>query len=348
MTAIVYSEDYQKHETGNHPENKERTEVIIKAIKEMDAGQNGIFEPEMAGEDDLLRVHSPEHVAKIKAFCQQGGGYLDFDTMASSQTYQIAKLSAGGAIKAAKLVLEGEKSAYSIGRPPGHHATRDRAMGFCFFNNLAVVLKYLREVYNIKKFFIFDFDVHYGNGTAEIFYEDPQVLYISIHQDPRTIFPGSGFIEEIGRGEAEGRNLNIPLPPGSNTSDYIYILENILKPVAEKFKADFYLVDVGFDGHQDDPLSSINLNDDFYQWVAMEMMEITPSLALILEGGYDLPALYRCNQKLINGLNANINFKDRNIKENKSNLKQRNQKVHRETKDLLNEIKKIFSPFYEF
>lgn len=352
MTAIVYCEDYQKHETGNHPENKERTQVIIKAIKDMNTDQNGIFEPEMAGEDDLLRVHSPEHVAKIKAFCQQGGGYLDFDTMASPQTYQIAKLSAGGAIKAAKLALEGKKSTYSIGRPPGHHATRNRAMGFCFFNNLAVVLEYLREVYNIKKFFIFDFDVHYGNGTAEIFYEDPQVLYISIHQDPRTIFPGSGFIEEIGRGEGEGRNLNIPLPPGSNTSDYIYILEKILKPAAEKFGADFYLVDVGFDGHQDDPLSSINLNDDFYQWVAMELMEITPYMTLILEGGYDLPALYRCNQRLINGLNANINaninFEDRNIRENKSNLKQMNQKVHRKTEVLFKEIKEAFSPFFEF
>ncbi|HEY0196754.1 MAG TPA: histone deacetylase, partial [Methanobacterium sp.] len=221
MTAVVYSEDYRLHDTGNHVENERRVQVIMEAIKEnclLDL--EDIHPPEMAGEEDLLRVHSTEHVEYIRKFCEKGGGNLDFDTAASPQSYDIAKLSAGGAIKAAELVLDGYDSAYSIGRPPGHHATRNRAMGFCIFNNLAITLEYLRKLKKIKRFLVFDFDVHYGNGTADIFYEDPDVFYISIHQEPRTLFPGKGYIEEIGNEEGEGTNLNIPLPSGSNAHDY--------------------------------------------------------------------------------------------------------------------------------
>lgn len=348
MTALVYSEDYMNHETGNHVENKMRVQVIMDAIREMDLlDLKDIFKPEMAGEEDLLRVHSEEHVDYIKAFCKKGGGYIDFDTVASPQSYEIAKLSAGGAIKAAELVLNGQDSSYSIGRPPGHHATRIKAMGFCIFNNLAITLEYLREVKKIRKFLIFDFDVHYGNGTAEIFYDDPQVLYISIHQDPRTFFPGTGFMEEIGREEGKGTNLNIPLPPGSNTDDYKYILERILRPVAEKFSPDFYLVDVGFDGHRDDPLSSINLDDQFYEWIAVEMMDIAESLTLILEGGYDLNALSRSNIKLINGLKNYQILKDRYNKKDKQSSSN-NSKVHEETREIYKSLQEIFSPYIEF
>lgn len=342
MTAVVYSEEYGDHETGNHPENKERVRFIINAIKESGRiDENDIFRPEMAGEADLERVHTHQHVENIRTFCQKGGGYWDYDTFASPKTYQIAKLAAGGAIKAAELVLNGQKSAYAVVRPPGHHATKDRAMGFCFFNNLAITLEYLRETHRLKKFMIVDFDVHYGNGTAEMFYHDPRVLYISIHQDPRTIFPGTGFIEEMGSDEGKGYNLNIPMPPGSSTADYIYILEKILKPAAEEFKADFYMADVGFDGHEDDPLSSICLDDDFFQWIGAELMDIAGSLVLILEGGYNLEALSRCNLKLINGLKEHKTIKE--IPSPYENLR-----VNRRTKDIFKEIKEVFSPFFEF
>jgi acetoin utilization deacetylase AcuC-like enzyme len=341
VTALIHSPEYGKHKTGNHPENKERIEAIINSVNESEIlNQIDLFKPEICKEEDLLRVHTKNHVENIKEFCRGGGGYLDYDTRASPQTYKIAKLSAGGAITAAKLVLDGYKSAYSIGRPPGHHATRDRAMGFCIFNNLAITLEYLREFHKIKKFLIFDFDVHYGNGTADIFYSDPNVLYISIHQDPRTIFPGKGFIEEIGMDEGEGYNLNIPMSPGSTTDDYIYMIERILRPATQYFNADFYLVDVGFDGHKDDPLSSINLDDDFYGWIATELMEQVGSMALILEGGYNLPALSRCNLKLINGLNQKS--------EEKHPLTPDNLTVRDDTKNNFKEIKEIFSPFFEF
>lgn len=342
MAALIYSEEYKKHETGNHPENKERLQVIMDAIKKGGLlNNNPLITPEMASEDDLIRVHTPQHVENIRNFCQNGGGYWDFDTIASVQTYHIARLAVGGAIKASELVLNNGKSAYALVRPPGHHATRDRAMGFCFFNNLAIALEYLREVHKLKKFMIVDFDVHYGNGTAEIFYHDPQVLYISIHQDPGTIFPGIGFMEEMGKDEGEGYNINIPMPPGSTTADYIYILEKILKPAAENFVADFYMADAGFDGHKDDPLSSINLDDDFFQWIGAELMDIAGSLALFLEGGYNLDALAGCNLKLINGLNEYKMIKE-------SPLQPPPLKVKKETKDIFMNIKEIFSPYYEF
>jgi acetoin utilization deacetylase AcuC-like enzyme len=340
LTAIVYSDDYQKHDTGVHVENQGRVQAIMEAIKGSSFSQNGIHQPEQALEEDVLRVHTTEHLEYIKKFCQNGGGYIDFDTAASPHSYEIAKLAAGGAIKAAQLVLDGCESAYSVGRPPGHHATRDRAMGFCIFNNLAITLEYLRQNENIKKFLVFDFDVHYGNGTADIFYEDPDVLYISIHQDPHTIFPGKGFIDEIGAGEGEGANLNIPMPPGSTSQDYQYILKRILEPAANDFGADFYLADVGFDGHTDDPLSSIKLNDDFFEWIAVELMQLTDSLCLILEGGYDLAALSRSNLKLVNGLK---NYKE--IKDQQGEDEQ-DLSVNKITKNLYHDIKETFSPYF--
>lgn len=338
LNALVYCDDYKKHDTGNHPENKERLNAIINSLK-----KEGILSkihcicPPSATKEDILRVHSKAHVEQIKSFCQNGGGYIDYDTYASPQTYEIAKLAAGGAIKAANLVLNDYNSAYAIVRPPGHHATRNKSMGFCIFNNLAISLEYLRHEHKIKKFFIFDFDVHFGNGTSNIFYKDPDVFYISIHQNPRTLFPGDGFVEEIGKGNGEGCNLNIPMAPGSTTDDYIYILDKILEPAASKFNADFYFMDVGFDGHADDPLSSLSLTDEFYEYIAGKMMGIAGSLALILEGGYNLNILSRCNVKMINALN---NISHDNYKHEL--------KVSESTKNTFNKIKDVFSPFYEF
>ena len=338
LNALVYCKDYKKHDTGNHPENKERLNAIINSLKD-----GGVIDeihcvcPPAATEEDILRVHSKAHVEHVKSFCESGGGYIDYDTYASPQTYEIAKLAAGGAIKGADLVLGGYKSTYAIVRPPGHHATATKSMGFCIFNNIAIALEYLRQEQKIKKFFIFDFDVHFGNGTSQIFYNDPDVFYISIHQNPRTLFPGDGFVEEIGSGSGEGCNLNIPMAPGSTTDDYIYILDKILEPAASKFNADFYFMDVGFDGHADDPLSSLSLTDEFYEYISGKMMGIAGSLALILEGGYNLNILSRCNVKMINALNniSHDNYKDE-------------LKVLESTENTFNKIKDVFSPFYEF
>ncbi|MGZ7068070.1 MAG: histone deacetylase, partial [Methanobacterium sp.] len=182
------------------------------------------------------------------------------------------------------------------------------------------------------------FDVHFGNGTSDIFYDDPNVLYISIHQDPRTLYPGRGFVDETGAGKGEGYNINIPMAPGSGTDDYIYMLEDILMPVASKFNADFYFLDVGFDGHVNDPLSSLSLDDDFYEYIIHKMKNIADSMTLILEGGYNLNVLARCNQKMINALNnmGNVEYYT-----NELNIKDSNRST-------LKTIKDTFSSFYEF
>ena len=361
MMALVTSKEYSKHKTGIHPENQERINVIMDSLgkksiinkKAYDAnidnyhefkGKIDVFEPEKASREDILRVHSESYLEHLKSFCSSGGGHLDFDTVVSEESYNIAKLAAGGAITASKLVLNGYKSAYSLARPPGHHATRDKAMGFCLFNNIAVAIEYLKKYHGIKKFMILDFDAHYGNGTAEIYLKDPNVLYISIHQDPKTIFPGSGFIEEIGNGDGEGFNMNIPMPPGSSNQDYKYILERLLEPVANNFSADFYFLEVGFDAHRDDPLSRMNLDDEFYPWITSKMMEIAFKMVLIFEGGYNLGVLSRCNMKMINVLMNEIGNEQNDI--NKDMLT--DLKVSDETKRIFNNIQDVFSSFYEF
>ena len=361
MIALVHSKDYEKHNTGIHPENKERIRVIMDTLekerilnfKEINTfydeypkhnGKIDVIKPEMASREDILRVHQESYVEDLKRFCGSGGGYLDFDTVVSQESYRIAKLAAGGAITASKLVLDGYNYAYSLARPPGHHATREKAMGFCLFNNLAVAIEYLKEFHGIKKFMIFDFDAHYGNGTAEIYINDPNVLYISIHQDPKTIFPSSGFIEEIGNAEGEGYNINIPMPPGSTSEDYMYILERLLEPVAHDFSAEFHFIEVGFDGHKDDPLSRLCLDDEFYPWIMSKMMEISNKMVLIFEGGYNLSALSRCNMKMINVLRNKLPIYYDEVYKN--HIMELN--VSDETKKIFKNIQDVFSSFYEF
>lgn len=339
MTTLVYSDEYKKHDTGNHPENQERLDTIVNSLKnEGICDEINVLTPKPATDDDLFAVHPPSHVEYIKKLCAQGGGYIDYDTFVSPQSYKTAKLAAGGAIDAATITYKNQENAYSLARPPGHHATSDRSMGFCIFNNLAIALEHLRHEYGLKKFLIFDFDVHFGNGTSDIFYDDPHVLYISIHQDPRTLYPGRGFVDEIGSDKGEGYNMNIPMAPGSSTDDYVYMVEEIVYPVASQFNADFHFLDVGFDGHADDPLSSISLSDNFYEYIINKMKNMDAAMTLILEGGYNLDVLSRCNLKMINALN--------NMNPQKDYKDQLN--IQKSSKTTLNAIKDTFSSFYEF
>ncbi len=352
MFALVHTNEFDKHETGIHPENKQRLHSIMDPLenkgilnrrgsKSSKTNPNhviDVYKPEIAPYKAISRVHNISYMEQLKSFCNAGGGYLDHDTFVSRESYRIAKLAAGSSIKAAKLILNGYNSAYSVARPPGHHATPKKAMGFCLFNNVAITIEELRQITGLKKFLIFDFDVHFGNGTSEIYYKDSDVLYISIHQDPKTIFPGTGFMEEIGEGEGEGFNINIPMPPGFGSKDYEYMVENILEPVAEEFKADFYFLEVGFDAHKEDPLSKILLDDKFFPWIVSKMMKITNHMVLILEGGYDHSVLSRCNMKMINVLNGNEVY----------NEPEEDHELGAETKQILMSIKNIFSSYYRF
>ncbi len=373
--AIVYSQEYDKHQDKTHIENKSRTDAIINNLSQQNFfNKLNIVDPLSADLNQVLSVHNSEHVNFIKEFCENGGGYLDFDTYVTPQSYQTALLSAGGAIKASQLVLSGENRdnwAFSISRPPGHHATANKSMGFCIFNNAAITVEHLRKTYGLKRFCIFDFDVHYGNGTAEIFYNDPEILYISIHQDPHTIFPGKGFINEQGSAEGKGYNLNIPMPPGSNNTDYIWILKEILGPVIKEFNPQVVFADVGFDGHHDDPLSRIELTEDFYSWIGQYLIEKHPKLISLLEGGYDLEALANSSLNFIVAMDPCLFLSENqksNIPDKFSQLQISNSKakykfklkdeiekeyldklyISTEVRQVLSSIKDSFSPYFKF
>jgi acetoin utilization deacetylase AcuC-like enzyme len=349
--VIVYSPEYDQHQDPLHVENNSRTHSILNALSEESFLDNiPLLKPKKATKEDILRVHSSQHVDFINEFCAKGGGYIDYDTYATASSYDVALLAAGGAITASEAVINGGnnyKWAYSIARPPGHHATSEIAMGFCLFNNVAVAAEYLREKLGIRRILIFDFDVHFGNGTSEIFYNDPDILYISIHQDPRTIFPGKGFIDEQGSGKGLGYNINIPMNPGSNNTDYIWILKEILAEIIHQFQPQILFTDVGFDAHRDDPLSRCRVDEDFYSWIAEYLMELHGSMVLCLEGGYNLKALAESNRAMINALEHGIsqqNYKGRQEIE-KEYLE--NNTVSPGTKEVLQEIKNNFSPYFK-
>lgn len=298
-TAIVYHEDYLRHEVGPyHPEKKERLTSIMRLFK-----QSGILEevttlkPEKCSEEDILLAHTQKHLAYIKQLSKRGGGQIDADTYCGQETYEIARLAVGGEILAGRYVTEKKAdNAFALVRPPGHHATKDKAMGFCYFNNAAIMVKYLQKNHGIKKACIFDWDLHAANGTTDIFYSDPSVLVISVHQDPRVTYPGTGFMEEKGEGAGEGYTINIPVPPGTGDADYIYLLENFVIRKIREYKPDFMVISAGFDSHKGDPLGQLALTEKGYSKMTESLLRLAEKtcggrLIVELEGGYNLDAI---------------------------------------------------------
>ncbi len=201
----------------------------------------------------------------------------------------MALLAAGGVFNAIDRVVADLDSAFCLIRPPGHHALREKGMGFCVFNNVALGARYAQNKHGLKKVLIVDWDVHHGNGTQEAFWHDPSVLYFSLHRYPH--YPGTGSIEEIGGGEGRGYTVNIPLPPRCGDSDYIYIFKEVLLPIAKEFKPDITFVSAGFDAHQDDPLGGMNLTSQSYGALTSLAKEFSKRIVSCLEGGYNLKAL---------------------------------------------------------
>lgn len=286
MTSIIYHPDYLLHETGNHPERKERLLAIMQLIEESEIDLYKI-KPEPASIEEIQYVHDPEYIEKVKEYSEREMP-LDPDTVLCRESYHAALLAAGGMIRA---VEDGD--AFALVRPPGHHALPDRGMGFCLFNNIAIGAKYaLRRGYD--RVLIVDWDVHHGNGTQHIFYDDPSVFYFSVHQYP--YYPGTGSSDEIGTGAGRDYTLNVPLPRGSGDTEYINVFKNILIPVALGFDPDIVLVSAGFDAHIDDPLAGMAVTTDGFREMASIVCLISDRccdgrLAITLEGGYDLHAL---------------------------------------------------------
>jgi len=287
--AVVYSEEFLKHDPGPyHPERPQRLEAIVGALRRSGVWQNLThLQPRMAGEEEVLLVHERPYLELLKRLCE-GGIPLDSDTPTKPETYKLSLLAAGGTLVGAKEVLDG-RSCFCLLRPPGHHASRDRGAGFCYLNNAAIAAAWARQR-GVKRVLIFDLDAHCGDGTEEIFYSDPSVLYISFHQDPYTLYPGTGFTWQIGEGEGEGYTVNVPMPPGSGDAEYAAALQEIFEPLCAQYKPEMVIVSMGFDAHEDDPLTSLRLSSYSFGWLAEAVVRKGPAL-FVLEGGYSLRGL---------------------------------------------------------
>ena len=303
-TGLITSDTYQNHNTGEgHPEKIDRVTAVIDNFKKIDNKELIWKKPAKFDQSFLVNTHSSKYIDLVnKSFPENGLAFLDGDTVVSPGSREATKDAVGSIITAIDGVKKKEfKNAFCAVRPPGHHAEKDKAMGFCIYNNVAVGANYLIQKYNYSKVAIIDFDVHHGNGTQDIFYDNEKVLYISTHQYP--YYPGSGSEKENGK---FNNVLNIPLEAGTTAEKYLNAYENVLKKLKE-FKPEFLLFSAGFDAHIDDPLAQLRLtSEDFYQ-LTKRTLEISKSMCngnvvSILEGGYDLKALQDSTKRHVDAL----------------------------------------------
>jgi len=295
-TAYVYDPIYLEHDLPSHPENARRLKHIISTLESEGLLPRLIpLEPRPATIEELERVHVPAHIERVQRVAQSGGGHLDPDTYTSARSFDAALMAAGGLLRAVEAVLAGEvTNGFALVRPPGHHATPTRAMGFCLFNNVAVAARAALEGGAVKRIFIADFDVHHGNGTQDVFAEDPDVFYFSTHQYPH--YPGTGAWNEIGSGAGRGTVLNVPLPPQVGNAGYADIFTELVWPLIERFRPDLILVSAGYDAHWTDPLAQMSLSLTGYAWLGKELVSMAEQLCngrivWTLEGGYQLDVL---------------------------------------------------------
>ncbi len=308
--GIAYHEKYCQYDLGpGHPFRGDRFVNTMRLFEEQ-----GLFrlpnvtmlEPKPVTKQDLLKVHDKDYVDLIFRLAEKSKPY-DVETPISPQILEAARLIIGGALEAGKAVYEGRvERAVALGCGY-HHAGRNYGGGFCLFNDIAVLVEHLRDKYGLKRALIIDYDVHFGNGTSDIYYSDSSVLYISLHQDPRTIYPGTGFIEQIGKGVGEGYNVNVPLPPGTGDQTYLYALREIFVPLAEEFKPDLIVANGGSDPHFADTLGSLRLTvNGFFnlsQTIAHVAEKVCQNKLVLMPGsGYNPTVLPPCWYALTAGV----------------------------------------------
>jgi len=331
VTGFASDPRFVNHLTGpHHPERPDRIRAIHKAVRaagmidspdpfpDFDIALGPLdgrgvklreIEPVPAEEKWLATVHTPQHIEHVRRVCTVGGGVLDQgDTRVVRESWDLALLALGGVLRCCDAVMDGTvRRAFAAGRPPGHHAEPDQAMGFCLFSNAAVAARYLQQQHGLERIAIVDWDVHHGNGTQAAFEDDPSVLFISLHQDPRTLYPGSGHAYEAGCGKGEGFTLNIPMTPGADDADYLGAFDTQVLPVINAFRPDALLISAGFDAHHADPLAQIQLSEECYEQMTRLLVDIAEThcggrVISALEGGYDLRALGRSVVRHLIGL----------------------------------------------
>jgi acetoin utilization deacetylase AcuC-like enzyme len=312
-----------------------------------------LLAPKAVPPEALEAVHDPAYAKAIEKLSRSGGGAIDSDTILSSKSYDAAIHAAGGMLEACELVLAGRFSnAFALVRPPGHHAGADgRALsassqGFCVFNNVAIAATNLIREHGLKRVMILDIDVHHGNGTQEIFNPTNKGLYISIHQDGRTLYPGTGFINEIGTGAGEGSKINIPLPPCSGDEIYLKALNQIVIPIATEYHPEIILVSAGFDAHHTDPVANMRLSsmgyiELFEACISLASNLCSGKLAAVLEGGYNLDTLSKLVPCIIAKM-ANVPAKiiDKRLSSTSDTMKFAGQ--------VINQIKETMAPYWSF
>jgi acetoin utilization deacetylase AcuC-like enzyme len=290
VTAVYYHPLFLEHDTGGyHPECAQRLVAARRAL--MESGLE--FEwltPTAATVDEVTRVHSPAYVDSVRQISERGGGSLDMDTTLSPDSYQAALLAAGAGIQAVTDALQTGRRAFLLVRPPGHHAGRSRGMGFCLFNSIAVAAAHARAEFGVERVLILDWDVHHGNGTQDIFSDDPHVLYLSFHEKDH--YPGTGAAGDVGRGAGAGFSVNAPLTSGSGDGAALLFFSALVEPLARAWRPELLLVSSGFDSQAGDPLGDLALSGTAYQWMAARLCALADELGAagpvcFLEGGYD-------------------------------------------------------------
>ncbi|MFX1559332.1 MAG: histone deacetylase [Promethearchaeota archaeon] len=312
VTDLVYHDIFVEHVMSlGHPESPERLRSAMSSIGAaglLDNQEVHLLTPKKAPLDEVYLLHGETYLEGIKAKSEKGGGFFTGDTSVNSYTYDAALYAAGGGIDAVDRIMKGDsENAFVLCRPPGHHAEYERAFGFCFINNVAVAAKHLLIKHGVKRVMIVDYDAHHGNGTQRSFYSSNNVLYVGLHQDGRTLFPGSGFVNEVGTGDGEGYTVNLAMYPGAGDSSYDRAFSQVIEPITKSYNPDFILVSVGYDGHFRDPLTHLGLTTSGFAMMNSRLKQLASShtngrLACFLEGGYNLEVMGMCSLNLLQEL----------------------------------------------
>ena len=347
-TAIVYSSRYLAHHTGlSDPESPRRLRAIMSGIKQeplLESANCSLIEPRSASIRELELVHRSEYINLVRRVSGSGGGTLGEYTIASEESFEVARLAAGGAMEAVDRVMAEEfRNAFVLARPPGHHAGLGYALGFCIFNNAALAASHLLQDFDLDRVLILDIDAHHGNGIQEIFYGVERVLYISLHEDP-TEYPETGFIGETGEKEGEGHTVNIPFPLGTGDPAYWKAIKTIVTPIVNQYKPQFVLVSAGFDGYYRDKVGELSLSAHIYSIIFQAILDLAhhaceDRIVAVLEGGYSLGFLRKAVPAVI-GKMAGLNIR---IRDSRPFL---DLHAEREAEKTLEDVRRVQSSFW--